>query len=178
MKKEILEALGIFKYDAEVLKNFFSILNVRFGKSEIMSQFEEFLTSPQKTNELLNGSDALFLTELKRLNLINLKTRLDDINKNNIPETVVIIYMKTLIKEIEEQSMFSPSPVLEQAEDTMFAHLLDGAVYNDELTGLEGISNLNLRLILQSWVLYPDFVKHPEKCIEMLECFSISAIKL
>lgn len=176
MKQKIFDAIGVFKYDTEVLKRFFRILDIRFGKSEVLSQFEEFLTDSKKAIELLENADNLFLIELKRLNLINLEARLEYIRKKNIPETVVISYMKVLVKEIEQQSLFAPVPALEQAEDQMFAYLLDGAVYNDDLTELEGISNTNLRLILQTWILYPDLVKHPEKCIEMLECFSISAI--
>lgn len=177
MKKRILETLGTFKYNADVQKKFESILDVRFGhKSDIKAKFEAFFSSDEEMKKLLNESDELFMAELKRLDLMNLKQRLIDLKGQK--ETVVIAYMKALVQEIEQQALFCPSSELERTEDTMFQHLLDGAVYNDELTGLEGISNENLRLVLQSWALYPEFVKHPEKCIEMLDCFAISCMKL
>lgn len=176
MKQTILEALGVFKYNTEAYKVFFNVFNVRFDKnSDISKQIHDFLSSPQKAAELLKKSDELFLNELKRLNLINLNFHLKKVRE----QTLVTIYLMLLKKEAEQESaILSPSPALEQAEIAMLDHLLDGAVFNEEKTALEGIDNLDLRLVLQCWALYPSLIKHPEKCKELLDCLELSSIQL
>lgn len=178
MKQRILESLGdAFKYDPSICKKFLSILNVRYGRnSEIYKQFNNLASGKKLSEEQLEDAD--FAEELKRLNLMALKARLDDIEEKKVPETVVIAYMKCLIKEIEHPTLCNPSAESEQAEETMFHHLLDVAIFNDDLTELEGISNTNFRMVLQTWVLYPEYLKQKEKCLELLECLSLTCYEL
>ena len=178
MKQKIMESLGYsFKYDPEVQKTFLVILDIRYGRnSEIYAQFQNLTSDKKLSQEQLEEEN--FLEELKRLNLMALKSRLAFIEENKIQETVVISYMKLLVKEIEHPTLCNPSVEIEQAEEAMFHHLLDVAIFNDELTELEGISNTNFRMILQTWVLYPEYLRQKEKCAELLECLSITCYEL
>ena len=178
MKEKILESLDYsFKYEPRICKKFMDILDVRYGrKSEIYAQFQNLTSNKKLSEDQLE--EATFLEELKRLNLMALKARLAFIEENKIPETVVISYMGQLVKEIEHPTLCNPSAEVEQAEEAMFHHLLDVAIFNDELTELEGISNTNFRMVLQTWVLYPEYLRQKEKCAELLTCFEITCYEL
>ena len=173
-----MESLGYsFKYEPRICKKFMEILDVRYGrKSEIYAQFQNLTSNKKLSEEQLEEEN--FLEELKRLNLMALKSRLAFIEENKIPETVVISYMKLLVKEIEHPTLCNPSAELEQAEETMFHYLLDIAIFNDELTELEGISNTNFRMVLQTLLIYPEYLRQKEKCAELLECLSITCYEL
>lgn len=174
IKDEILETLGGFKYDPEVSKTFLSILAVRFdADSEIREQIKRFLELKKIGSQFFDIADKLFMTELKRLNLANLQARLVSLENSKMPSTVVIGYLKALAYEIKKDPLV-PSSTLIGLEDALFKHLLDETHYNDELTELEGISKLNLRLVLQCWALYPELLHSPEQCHILLECLSVS----
>ena len=51
---------------------------------------------------------------------------------------------------------------------------MEEAVYNEDLTSLQGISNQNLRLVMQTWLLHPELSQQPNKTKEILECMYIS----
>ena len=178
IRQEILDALEAFKYDAEVQRTFLVILGVRFDcDAEVRVQMDKFLSAKQIKTSFLDALDGDCLDEIKRLNLANLQARLAFIKNNQIKETIVITYLKTLVFEIEKDPLVTPSPTLMEVERKMFNHLLHEAHYNEDLTELEGISNLNLRLVLQSWVLYPEFLVSTEQCHELLECLSVSSYR-
>ena len=177
IRERILEALEVFKYDAKVQKMFLSILDVRFDRdSEVRIQVDKFLSAKQIKTSFLDALNALCVEEIKRLNAANLQERLAWIEQNHVNETVVIAYLKLLLNEIKTQPIVTSSALIE-AERKMFEHLLHEAHYNEDLTELEGISNLNLRLVLQSWVLYPEMLHSPEQCDELLECLSVSSYR-
>jgi len=179
MKEQILETLDYtFKYDHDVQKKFQNVLIVRFDKhSELFKQFKELEEGGKDIRPLLN--DEVFTQELQRLNLMSLKERLKFIEENDIDETVVIAYMKLLVKEIENSSLCegNASTDLDHSEEVMLKHLLNDAVFNDDLTEIEGISNTNLRLVFQTWVLYPQYLKKTEELKELLEALFLTSIK-
>lgn len=176
MKEMILEALNYtFKYEPEAKKNFFSTLAVRYGEdSEFFKTVKKVLNSKVSAKQNLTQENVKLVVELKRLNLMGIKERLNFIDKRGIKETVVISYLRLLQKEIEHPNLCSPSQELLNAEETMLNYLLEEAIYNEDLTELQGISNKNLRLVMQTWLLHPDLPKQPDKTKEILKCMYIS----
>lgn len=172
----ILEALNYtFKYEPEAKKNFFSTLAVRYGEdSELFKTIKRVLGSKVSAKKNLTQENVKLVEELKILNLMGIKERLNFIDTRGIKETVVISYLRLLQKEIEHPKLCSPSRELLAAEETMLNYLLEEAVYNEDLTSLQGISNQNLRLVMQTWLLHPELSQQPNKTKEILECMYIS----
>lgn len=174
MNSEILITIGNrFVFEPEIIKKFESIMNVRFGSnSEYHAKLHAFLSGRVKT---IPEDDIDFIDELKRLNLMNLRARLDFLENRKTPETVIIAYLKVLYKEMSTHRFADFLPVeLVEAEDKMLSHILDEAYYNEDLTELEGLNNTNLRLVLQSWALAPEYLHASAQCSELLECLSVS----
>lgn len=179
MKQQILEALGYrFKYDPSICEKFLGILSVRYDATDPFHiEFKKLL----KNSESLKISENLeenFISELKNLNKMNLKARLKYLEENNVPETVVISYLKLLLEEMSHETLCAPSMELLQGEEKMLDYLFEQATFNDDRTEFIGISNTNFRLVLQTWFLYPEFLKNKEKCSELLECLSLTPFEL
>lgn len=179
MKEKILEALGYtFKYDPSVQKKFLDILLIRYDKdADLLKQFNTVFSENMNLETILDREELR--NEMRHLNLMNLGERLKFIKENNIPETVVIAYLKALNEEFtHSSSLREPAAELVNAEKIMLDHLLNDAHLNDELTGFDGISNTNIRLVLQTWLLYPEYLTNPEILDELLECLSVTSCKL
>ena len=177
IKQELLDALKVFKYDPEVQKTFLVILDVRFDRNaETRVQIDKFLSAKQIKSSFLDALDSDCLDELKRLNLMNMQARLAFLEKDKKPETVVTSYMRLIIKEAARPEFCLSSVELEQAEEKMLSYLTDEALLSEDLTDFEEIDKQDFRLILQTWLLSPEYLKHPEKLKELLECLSVTSI--
>lgn len=179
MKEEILNLLdNKIVYPEEAVKRFMTSLKIRYAKdSELYQLFNETLQDKKGPLFLLKESSPETDEELKRLNCLGITTRLKEWPQDGHSETVVTRYLQKIVEELQNPTFFGPSTGLKIEEHNMLNSLLEETRFNQDRTEIEGISNQNLRLVLQQWLLYPELIYFPDNCQELLDALSISDCK-
>lgn len=179
MREKILTLLGNkIVYPQVAVKNFLESLSVRYASnSDFYQQFARALEDGRCLCQLLDDPSPKFATELKRLNCMGVKVRLNEWRDAGYEESVVTEYLEKVVEELENPSFFSSSAALSSAEYRMLQYLLDETCFNEDWTELEGINNQNLRLVLQQWALFPELVSLKDSCQDLLDVLSISDCK-
>ena len=179
MKEQILNLLdNKIVYPEEAVNKFMSSLNVRYAtNSELYQLFNRTLQDKKGPLFLLKKSSPEADEELKRLNCLGITTRLKEWRQNGHSETVVTRYLQKIVEELQNPTFFGPSAGLKIEEHNMLNNLLEETRFNQDRTEIEGISNQNLRLVLQQWLLYPELIYFPDNCQELLDALSISDCK-
>ena len=176
MERSILDTLGgRFLYTPPIRELFLKVLSASRGiDSKVYQQFLEFFKPQACYNDFSKFDDENFLTELKCLNKLALDDRIQFIEANRTPETVVTKYLKKLNEELSKSAPDKQN--LNQEEDEMQKHLL-ATPYNEDRTAIQGINSFNLRMVLQSWHLFPEIINDEYNarllvsCLWLSECF-------